>query len=264
MSTDAQALPRSGSDLVLTVLGTSTPYPQPDNPCSGYLLEFDGVTLWIDAGPGTLAELQRYVGLDELTALWVSHVHDDHFGDLAALYYAYAFGEVGRASRLPVLGPPGWTTLVSDFVADDVVHDMNSVFEVAEHHDGDHHRFGELELLTRAVRHSVPAFGLRASVGERVLAYSGDSGPCDELVELALGATVFICEVGISSRSEGPWVAHSTPEDAGAMARRAEVNLLLLSHFGPSVDPQDAARRANREFDGPVRLAAPGLKVDVA
>ncbi len=248
----------------MTVLGTNTPYPQPDRPCSGYLLEFDGVKLWIDAGPGTLAEVQRHVSLEALTALWVSHAHDDHFGDLPALYYAYAFGEMSRTSRLPVFGPPGWTTRVSHFIAGEHVHDMASVFKVTEHHDGDRHHFGDLELLTRAVRHGVPAFGLRASVGEHALAYSGDSGPCDELVELALGATVFICEVGIPSRSEGAWNPHCTPEDAGTMAERAEVDLLLLTHFGPNVDPQDAAKRASRMFGGPVRLAEPGLRVDVA
>jgi len=264
MTSAGESAQRSRSKLVLDVLGTATPYPLPDRPCSGYLLSFEDVRLWIDVGPGTFAEVQRHVGLDSLSALWVSHAHDDHFGDLPALYYAFAFGEVRRSTRLPVLGPPGWTTRVSDFVAGDQVHDMASVFEVTEHRDGDRRRFGELELLTRAVRHNVPAFGLRVSAGGQSLAYSGDSAPCDELVELARGATVFLCEVGISSRHSEAWIAHCTPEDAGSMASRANAELLLLTHFGPGVDAMEAAKRAGRVFEGPVRTAAPGLRVDVA
>ncbi|WP_228551669.1 hypothetical protein [Mumia zhuanghuii] len=41
----------------LTILGTATPYPMPERACSGYLLAAGSARVWVDAGPGTLANL---------------------------------------------------------------------------------------------------------------------------------------------------------------------------------------------------------------
>jgi ribonuclease BN (tRNA processing enzyme) len=121
------------SELILSILGTAAPFPVPGNPCSGYLVRYLDDTLWIDAGTGTLMELQRHVSLSDLSALWVSHVHADHFADLPALYYAYKFGNVSRATKLPVIGPRGWAQRISGFVTTNATHDMGSVFQVLEH-----------------------------------------------------------------------------------------------------------------------------------
>lgn len=68
--------------LTLTVLGAGAPYAQPDRSCSGYLLRAGHHSLWVDAGPGTLAALQRFVTLESLSAVWLSHLHAGHAADL--------------------------------------------------------------------------------------------------------------------------------------------------------------------------------------
>lgn len=78
--------------LSLTVLGTASPHPGPGRPCSGYLLRGAGAEVWVDAGPGTFAELQRHTDPDRLTAIWISHLHADHSADLLAAAYALAYG----------------------------------------------------------------------------------------------------------------------------------------------------------------------------
>jgi ribonuclease BN (tRNA processing enzyme) len=81
----------------LTVLGSSGTYPAAGRACSGYLLEADegGRTtrVWVDTGPGTLANLLRVADLPSLDAIWVSHLHVDHVGDLLAANYALRDGE---------------------------------------------------------------------------------------------------------------------------------------------------------------------------
>ena len=42
-------------------------------------------SVWLDAGPGTLANLQRHVALADLDAVVLSHRHPDHWLDLAGL-----------------------------------------------------------------------------------------------------------------------------------------------------------------------------------
>jgi ribonuclease BN (tRNA processing enzyme) len=91
--------------LSVTVLGCDGSYPGPGGACSGYLVRGGGVTLWLDAGSGTMANLQRHVALDDVDAVVVSHEHPDHWTDLEAFYAACAY-VIGR-SGIPVYAPSG-------------------------------------------------------------------------------------------------------------------------------------------------------------
>ena len=44
--------------------------------------------VWLDAGSGTLANLQRHVGLDDVDAVVLSHEHPDHWTDLEGYHIA--------------------------------------------------------------------------------------------------------------------------------------------------------------------------------
>lgn len=100
--------------LDLTVLGCATPYPTADNPCSGYLVSCGNTHVWMDAGSGTLGPLQRYVRLDELDAIWISHLHADHSADLLTAYYGLLFADIDLPSPIRSTArpepPTAWPT----------------------------------------------------------------------------------------------------------------------------------------------------------
>ena len=100
--------------IIWTTLG-SAPYPTADESCSGYLLQAGGANVLVDIGGGVLGTLQRYIRLEDLHAVWISHLHADHFADMPLLYYAFAFSEK-RMRKIPVLAPVGWATRVEAFV----------------------------------------------------------------------------------------------------------------------------------------------------
>jgi ribonuclease BN (tRNA processing enzyme) len=244
--------------LSWTVLGAGTPYPRPGNACSGYLLAAGEQRVWVDAGPGTLANLQRYTALTRLSAVWVSHMHADHSADLLAAYYALAYGGLAPKARLPVFGPAGWAGRLAGFLGKPGPGFLDRVFEVRELHDGHQAGLGDLRLTARAVHHEVEAYALRATCEGHTLAYSGDTGPCRELAELAAGADLLVCEAGAAGRQAGMPQWHQTPEDAGEMARRAGAGRLLVTHVTPSLTPGEAVRRAARVFGGPTLAAREG------
>ena len=66
----------------LTIIGCSGSFPGPDSPASCYLVEAEGFRLLVDLGSGALGVLQRYARLDEIDAIWISHLHADHCLDL--------------------------------------------------------------------------------------------------------------------------------------------------------------------------------------
>jgi len=245
--------------IIWTTLG-SAPYPTADEPCSGYLLQAGGANVLVDIGGGVLGTLQRYIRLEDLHAVWISHLHADHFADMPLLYNAFAISEK-RMRKIPVLAPVGWATRVEAFVKSAVDHDMKNFFQVVELKDRGIAEIGDLRIQARAVEHGVPAFGLTARYGDRRLAYTGDSGPCENLVTLAKGARVLVAEAG-TDVIEIPSV-HLSPEDAGTTAAHAGVSRLVLTHLAPGLGEDEAIERAGSTFNGPIEVAKPGMSIQI-
>ncbi|MFD9905424.1 MBL fold metallo-hydrolase [Streptomyces sp. NPDC059063] len=246
--------------LRLTVLGSATPYPSADNPCSGYLVSHGDTRVWVDAGSGTLAALQRHVRLDELDAIWISHLHADHSADLLTAYYGALYADITLAAPIPLYGPPGIADRLAHFLTNGAVRSpVESAFAVEELYDGHRVRVGGLTLTSAEVVHGMPAFALRAEASSGSVVYSGDTAPCSGLVRLAEGCDVLLCEAESAEapRATEPWV-HHTPEDAGDTARAAGAGRLVVTHVGPFLTPREAVARASARFDGPVDHAEPG------
>ncbi|GGZ33657.1 MBL fold metallo-hydrolase [Streptomyces poonensis] len=247
--------------LDLTVLGTASPHPGPGHPCSGYLLRGGGAHVWVDAGFGTFAALQRHMDPRRLTAIWISHLHADHSADLLAAAYAYAYGGLDLPAPLPVYAPGDCGQRIARFLGRPDPGFLSGILDFRPLCDGHTVRHGDLRLTARAVHHDTEAYGLRAECGGRVLAYSGDSGPCPALTELADGADLFLCEADVDRHGEGERPVHLTPEDAGAYAKGAD--RLLVTHVGPTLTRESATGRAAAAFGGPTGSAREGETVTV-
>jgi ribonuclease BN (tRNA processing enzyme) len=250
--------------LRLTVLGCATPYPYVDNPCSGYLVSNGDTHVWVDAGSGTLAQLQRQIRLDELDAIWISHLHADHSADLLTAYYGALYADIHLAAPIPLYGPPGIADRLAHFLTNTSTRSpIESAFAIEELHDGHGVRVGALTLTSRAVAHGIPAFALRVEAANRSLVYSGDTAPCPGLTSLAEGCDVLLCEAeSAQAPSEGEQV-HHTPEDTGDTACAARAGRLIVTHVGRFLTPQQAVARASTRFDGPIDYAAPGATFSV-
>ncbi|GHH33948.1 MBL fold metallo-hydrolase [Lentzea cavernae] len=243
-------------DLSLTVLGCATPYPSVDNPCSGYLVSHNDTRVWMDAGTGTLGPLQRHTRLEDLDAIWISHLHADHSADLLTAYYALLFADVSRPP-VPLYGPPGIAARLAGFLTNGPVRSpVEDAFAITELHDGHEAVVGSMLLTTAAVEHGIPAFGVRVEAAGRSLTYSGDTAPCPNLTALASGTDVLLCEA--ESAAEVPDAVHHTPEDAGGTASAAGAERLVVTHVGRFLSPREAVARASARYGGPVGYAAPG------
>ncbi|MFE0452082.1 MBL fold metallo-hydrolase [Streptomyces sp. NPDC058914] len=242
--------------LSLTVLGTASPHPGPHRPCSGYLLRGGGAEVWVDAGTGTFAELQRHTDPRRLTAIWISHLHADHSADLLAAVYAFAYGGLTPPAPIPVYAPADCARRLAGFLGRPDVRFLSGVLDFRPLYDGHAVQHWNLRLTSRAVAHDTEAYGLRAECQGSVLAYSGDSGPCDALTELAAGADLFLCEADIDAHREGEQRVHLTPEDAGACAKGARE--LLVTHVGPTLSREEAVSRAALVFAGRTTAAREG------
>ncbi|MFD4372478.1 MBL fold metallo-hydrolase [Streptomyces sp. NPDC058486] len=245
--------------LRITVLGSATPFPRPGNACSGQLVEGGGVRVWVDAGTGTLAELQKYARLGEIDAIWISHLHADHSADLLTAYYALLYAGLSLDLPVPLYAPPGTADRLAGFLTNGPERSpVERAFAFEELYDGHVATIGGLTLRARAVEHGMPAFALRVEDGRgRSLVYSGDCAPCPALVELARDCDLFVCE------ADGAGPGHHSAAEAGRSAARASAGRLVVTHVGPGTEPAEAVALAAAEFPGEVRYAEPGVSFTV-
>lgn len=249
----------------LTVIGCTGSYPGPESPASCYLVEHDGTTLALDLGNGALGPLQRHTDIRSLDAIALTHLHADHCLDLTSLYVARKYHPDGPPRHLPVHGPTGTARRIADAyraAAWEADPQLDLVYSFVDH-DPEPVRIGPFTLTVARVEHPVPAYALRVEADGSTLVYSGDTGPCDALVEIARGADVALFEASFLTRPDNPTGLHMTAADAGRHAAAAGVGRLVLTHLVPWNDPRESLAEGQRVFEGDVALAAPGMVVEL-
>ncbi|MGW2483856.1 MBL fold metallo-hydrolase [Streptomyces sp. NPDC001571] len=245
--------------MKLTVVGCSGSFPSAESACSSYLLEADGYRLLLDMGNGALGELQRHIGLYDLDAIFLSHLHADHCIDMCGYFVArYYRHEGGRCAPMPVYAPEGAEQRLTTAYAD--TPSASSMSEVFDFHTLKPGTFdiGPFSVRTERVCHPVEAYGIRIEHGGSTLTYSGDTGVCAALDELAEGADLFLCEASFTYGKEDIPALHLNGREAGEHAARAGAGRLVLTHIPPWTDAEVNLADARAVYSGPTGLAAPG------
>ncbi|PRY00375.1 MBL fold metallo-hydrolase [Allonocardiopsis opalescens] len=245
----------------LTIIGCSGSFPGPDGPASCYLVEAAGFRLLLDLGNGALGALQRHIGLYDVDAVYLSHLHADHCLDLCSYWVARTYAPDGAKPRIPVYGPVGTADRMARAYDLDLDPGMRTAFEFRELRPG---RFdlGPFRTEVDLVNHPVEAYGIRLEHGGGAIAYSGDTGPSANLVRLARGADVLLCEASFLDGPGNPPDMHLTGREAAEHARAADARRLVLTHLVPWVDSKRVYDEAVAAFDGPVELARSGASYE--
>jgi ribonuclease BN (tRNA processing enzyme) len=243
----------------LTVVGCSGSIPGPESPASCYLLEHDGTRILLDLGNGSLGSLARFTDIHAIDAVLISHVHADHCIDLTSAYVARRYAPGGPRPRLPVIGPKGIAGRIARAYGSSTS-SMGRVFSFSEF-DGAAIQIGPFEVSTALMRHPVECHAMRVSASGRTLAYSGDTGPNQALVEVSAGADLALFEASCLDGEPVPADLHLTARQAGEHAAAAGADRLLLTHLVPWNDPQLSLAQGSAAFPGETILAATGLSV---
>ena len=242
----------------LTILGSAGGSPTRTNPASGYLLESGDTSMWVDAGTGAFMELARHIDPGTLDAVVLSHIHVDHCSDIFGLYGYLAFGPSGTVP-VPVYLPPGASDHLSAFARAGDEHVFHSVLDLTEVDGGSEVVVGDISVRFGRAVHPVPALVTRFDTPDGSLVYSGDTGPDSDLADLALGADTLLCEATIAGERDAlTYPYHLTAKEAGAIATKAGVSRLILTHFAAGIDQAASLAEAATEFGAQISLAMPG------
>ncbi|MFT4126987.1 MAG: MBL fold metallo-hydrolase [Gordonia sp. (in: high G+C Gram-positive bacteria)] len=252
----------------VTVLGCSGSVGGPGAACSGYLLTVPGEQpVLMDCGPGVFGELLRVADPDNV-AVVLSHLHADHCLDLPAMLVWRRWAPPAPApEKAPLYGPAGTAMRIgfasSEFPGE--VDDITDTFDPHEWSDRMEVTLGGMQIQSFLLDHPPQTFGMRVTgPAGQVVAYSGDTAPCDALIELAHDADLFVCEASWThDPGNRPEHLHLSGIEAGEAATKANVKTLAITHVTPWMDAQAVLAEARSRFAGPVELVRQGQVFEV-
>ncbi|GAA4194038.1 MBL fold metallo-hydrolase [Streptosporangium oxazolinicum] len=249
--------------MKLTIIGCSGSFPGPDSPSSCYLLEAEGFRMLLDFGNGALGALQKYMGLYDVDAICLSHLHADHCLDMCPYHVVRTYSPEGPLPRVPVYAPSGARERLDSAYAMPDEPSLDTAFDFVGLTPG-MFEIGPFEVTAALVNHPVETYGFRVSHGGRSVAYSGDTGESAELVELASGADVLLCEASHLDKPGLPTGLHLNGRQAAEHAAKADVDTLVLTHLVPWNDRDRVMEDASRGgFGGRMELARSGARYDL-
>ena len=252
----------------VTLLGTGTPTPSLRRMSSGYLLRIGGDVVLLDHGPGAYHRMMEAgVRATDVSHVFFSHLHYDHCLDYARLLITRWDQAGEQIPELKVYGPPHMQRLHDSLFGEDgafgpditarTEHPLSlSIYharggagarprpapEITELMNGDVVEGTGWRVLTASVRHVQPylhCYGYRLEADEGVVAYSGDTGPCKAIEQLAQGADVLINMCHYLSGTELNDAFGETCMghlELAQLAKTAQVKNLVVSHVTEQMD----------------------------
>jgi ribonuclease Z len=238
------------------MLGTGAALVDPDRGHTGIALSVRGQHYLLDIGHGTTRALVR-ANIDPSTVnhIFITHLHFDHIADTA--YFVISTWMSNRAAKLQIYGPAGTREFVDHllengaFQAD--IHARAQYKQRAESLDmvrPEVHEYGpglvfddgvlriRADYVEHIPREVLPCFGFRIEAEGKVIAFSGDTAPCESMLRLAGDADLLIHECTFPEEAlefrrkvQIGTFAHTSPIELGKIAARARVKSLVATHF---------------------------------
>jgi ribonuclease BN (tRNA processing enzyme) len=250
----------------LTVIGCSGSFPGPESAASCYLVEADSggrtYRLVVDLGSGALGALQRFVSLDAVDAVALSHLHPDHCIDLCGYYVYRKYHPDGPRPPIPVYGPDGTAARLARAYDLPEPPGMSAEFDFRTY-PATSFAVGPLTVSVRQVDHPGQAFAVQVEHGGRSIVYSGDTAACPALDEIAKGCDLLLAEASFVETARNPEHLHMTGRQAAETAESAGARRLVITHIPPWHTKHEVMAEASPHYRGPLSLASTGQVYEV-
>lgn len=225
-------------ELVLKVIGCGDAMGSGGRNNTCFLVDDIYGRFAIDFGATSLTALNAMaIAPDTIGAVYLTHLHGDHFGALPNLLLLREFESKSDAT-LSIIGPIG--------TKDRLVKLCEAMFpgmwktqwrfplEIIEAETGAAFDHMGRRILTQAVTHYAgpeASTAIRIETGTHKIAYSGDTGWNDNLIEISAGTDLFLCDC--FDRFDAPFEGHMSYETLLGKSAQLGTKRLMMTHLGP-------------------------------
>lgn len=246
--------------MSLDVLGAGPAYTDKLGAAgASYLIRAQSTAIVLDLGQGSFPNLAATLEPSTVDAVFISHLHPDHFIDLVAMrhYLRWQFeperhvrvvAPAGLAGRLDALhDEPGFTAATLDVepIPDDVA-------------------VGPLHVRAIRVTHTADSHAFRVSLGDGPgLVYTGDCGRASDVAPLIVQGDWLLSEVSFGPGPVAPGANHLDGPAVGELAATSGAGRVLLTHLQMGFDPDATLASVRARYDGPVELVHPGSRFTI-
>jgi ribonuclease Z len=240
----------------LIILGTSLAIPAAEHENTHMMFIGDERSILVDCANNPTIHLKN-AGLDilQVTDLILTHFHPDHVSGVPS--FLLNSWLLGRKQPIDFYGLDHTLDRVEVMMEAYDWRSWPNFFPVTFHRLAEVENFPVLEsrefrISSAPVCHMIPTIGLRVEVKTslKVIAYSCDTEPCPGVLSLSKNADILIHE------ATGEGFGHSSPAQAGQIAKRAGAKELILIHYQAEGEAREKMiLEAVETFGGPVTAA---------
>ena len=238
----------------ITILGSANAVPKIGQDNTHLLVETKERSVMVDCGDNPDAKVAAAgSSIVEVTDLILTHFHADHVGSLPLLIMDMWLEK--REKALTVHGLEVTLEKARKLLELFSWQDWKGMFQVNFNAIPEAGAQGfingaDCNFTALPVLHLIPTLGLRIELnGDRIVTYSCDTEPCENLAKLAEQSDVLLHEAAGEARG------HTSPAQAGQVARDAGVKKLILIHYDSRVEEDRLLAEARSAFAGKVLLA---------
>jgi ribonuclease BN (tRNA processing enzyme) len=240
----------------LTVLGAGPAYTdRPGATGASYLVRSDDGAVLLDLGQGSFPALASRIEPSRLDAIFISHLHPDHFIDLVPLRHYLRF-EFSPSKRVTVHAPAGLAQRLDDLHAE-----AGFAATVLDVHDlrAGATRTGLFEIEAIRVTHTENSYGFRLTAGPGPgLVYSGDCGRWEDLAPAVRPGDVLLAEASFGPGPVPEGAFHLDGPAVGRLAAATRPSRVLLTHIQMGFDRTATVEAVRAAFGGEVEVVDPG------
>ncbi|KAI8985218.1 beta-lactamase-like protein [Pilobolus umbonatus] len=245
-----------GDNLEIITLGTGSSVPGKYRNVSATLVKIpDYGSVLLDAGEGTYGQMIRLFGdnadkeLAQIKCVFVSHLHADHHLGVVHILSKWNKLNVSHKKSMVVVAPFVYRTWLKEYRDVEYIGPKHTIKFIPNEstlidREPRYQAMNDLEELKSSlglssiqaieVEHCRWAYGL--SIEHKLgwkLVYSGDTRPCNALVDQGKDATILIHEASLEDEHKEKAIEkrHSTTSEAIGVGQRMNARYILLNHF---------------------------------
>ena len=219
--------------MELTFLGSANAFAAEGRYWSSFIVNGKYV---FDAPPTLLPHLKQLgVSLPDIEVIFITHHHGDHFVGLPFLMLEYVY-MTERTKDLTIVGPPGCEAWLEDFaerVYPNILSRSKYKRTYIDADPGREQQAADVTFQAYLMNHvgesgGPGAFGYRVRIGDKTVAYTGDTMFCEEAIKLGEGADVYVVDC---TYSDGCGPEHMGLDDVKKIRKRLPPETaIILTH----------------------------------